>query len=66
MHAKYEVSISYGTKLIVNEIFKFTITNKQDKNNTVYREIFAHFALRLEGEFKTGLIESYIKDCVRK
>ena len=30
------------------------------------RFIFAHFAHRLEGEFKTGLIESYIKDCIRK
>ena len=29
------------------------------------RFIFVHFALRLKGEFKTGLIESYIKDCVK-
>ena len=38
---------------------------------TIYREIFpgfifALFALRPEGELKTGLIELYIKDFIRK
>ena len=68
MHAKYEVSISYGSKVVVKIKVDNTLTDRQDKNNMppIYQSGgggHKHFAFVIRLFYK-GMQEYKDKICV--